>query len=126
MIRRESKSSLLLRHWLRANPMPQSCTFEVKDTCESSALAFDRVDQAQLDYALAIESDKGVLLRNQGGSGEPDYTYHRNEPAYICIRYPKAFYLIRVQEFIKERSVSRRKSLMEDRAKLISEVTVNL
>lgn len=121
---REAKSSLILRHYLRANPLEYSCTFEMKDTRGKNALAFDAVDQAQLDYALAIEGPKGVLLRNQGGSGEPDYTYHIEQRAYIAIKYPKTIYCIRVVEFIREKYNSARKSLTAERAEQIAELVI--
>lgn len=126
-MQREAKSSLILRHWLKANLLGYSCTFEMKDTLGTTSLPFREVADEQIAYARAIEEgSRGVLLRNRGGSGEPDYTYHYKQPAYIVIKYPKVLYGIRINDFIKEKCVSRRKSLTEDRAKEIAELEIKL
>lgn len=126
MIKKETSSSILFRHWLRANPQ-YTCSHEMKDTRGKNYLAFSEVKQDQIDYAEAIESDHGVWIRVvaiQGG--EPDYIYMRNQPAYVVIKYPKAFYVIRVKDFVKERDSSSRRSLTEERAKEIATTVVSL
>lgn len=125
MIKHESNSSLLLRHYLRAHPLEHSCTFEMKDSRSNDYLNFSEVKQSQLDYALAIESDKGVLIRTQAiYEGMPDYTYHHKQPAYIVIKYPNCFCAIRVKDFIKEKENSKRKSLTSERAIAIAEFLI--
>lgn len=90
----------------------------MKDTRGLSSLPFVEVSQAQLDYGMAIKSDKGVLLRVQAvAEGMPDYVYLRNEPANIVIKYPHCFVMIDVETFMLERGRSERKSLTEGRAK---------
>ena len=78
MIRRESASSILFRHWLRANPQ-ESCAYEMKDTRGKDYLNFSEVKEEQLNYGLAIKSPKGVLMRVEAvATGMPDYLYIRS------------------------------------------------
>ncbi len=116
----EAKSSILFRHWIHANPF-YTAAFEMKDSRGKSSLAFSEVAQAQIDYALAIRSDKGVLLRVQAVTeGMPDYVYLRNEPSYIIIKYPSCIVFISPEIFVHERKMSKRRSLTESQAKKIS------
>jgi hypothetical protein len=120
MNHQESKASVLFRHWIKANPFYTSA-IEMKDTRGASSLPFSEVSEAQLDYAIAIRSDKGVLLRVQAvAEGMPDYIYMRNEPSYITIKYPKCIVLIAPEMFTLESRTSKRRSLLESRAKEIA------
>jgi len=110
-MKQESKSSILFRHWLRANPQYTS-SFEMKDTRGKDTFRIAEVKQAQIDYALAIKSDKGVLIRTEGVTGLPDYIYLRNEPAYFVIKYPKHIYIIDVDDFLTIKT----KSMTEEQA----------
>lgn len=112
----ESKSSITFRHYLRANPW-LTCALEMKDTRGKGSLPFHEVSQAQIDYGLAIKSDKGVLMRVQAvAEGMPDYIYMRNEPAYIPIKYPNGFAVIDVETFVLEKKRSKVLSLTWSRA----------
>lgn len=115
MKQREAKSSIRYRHWLRANPQ-EPHWFEMKDAGKHDYLAFSEVKEEQINYALAIEGPKGVVIRVMGGGGEPDYAYTRNTRAYFVIKYPKGFAVIRSFAFVKEKAESKRKSLTWDRA----------
>lgn len=118
-MQRESKASILFRHWLKANPMP-SASFEIKQTTTDS-LPFSAVTQSQIDYGMAIKSKKGVLLRVQAvAEGMPDYVWLREEPAYVVISYPKGFAIIDIEKFSLERDKSKRKSLTWERAQSIA------
>lgn len=120
MIKHESKASIIFRHWLRANPL-YTCAIEMKDTRGASSLAFSEVKQAQRDFGMAIKSDKGILIRVDAVvEGYPDYIYLRNEPAYIPIKYPKSICIIDIETFILEDKRSKRRSLLESRAKDIA------
>lgn len=112
---KESASSILLRHYLKAHPW-RTCSLEVKTT--NGSLPFTEVTEAQLDYAIAIKSDKGVLIRTQAVSeGMPDYIYLRSEPAWIIIHYVKSgFVFISPGVFILEKKRSKRRSLTWSRA----------
>ena len=123
---KEADSSLILRHWLKAHPQ-ETCSLEVKDTRGKNSLPFSEVKQAQLDYAEAIMSDRGVLLRTQAVvEGMPDYIYLRNEPAYIVIRYPQVIHIISASNFVFEKERSKRKSLTQERAAAIATTSINL
>ena len=125
MIKREAKSGVLFRHWLKANPQ-FDCSYEMKDTRGKDYLNFSAVKDNQISYAQAIQSDKGTLIRVQGTNGEPDYVYLRSAPAYIVLKYPKSFQIIKIREFLLEKSSSERKSLTEARAKHIAVISVKL
>ena len=123
---KEAKSSIIFRHWLRENPQ-YTCSIEMKDTRGKSYLSFREITEAQLNYGLAIMSDKGVLIRVQAISeGMPDYIYLRSTPAWIVIKYPRSFEIISVTVFILEKNKSKSKSLTYVRAKEISTTSVAL
>jgi hypothetical protein len=123
---KEKDFSIVFRHWIKANPR-FTCSIEMKDTRGKDSLPFSEVKQAQIDWALAISSNKGVLMRTQAVSeGMPDYVYLRNEPAYIIIKYPKQFSIITIGNFLHEKEKSKRKSLTKERAEAISVKTVKL
>lgn len=124
MIGRESKSAIVFRHWIHHNPRI-SGAYEMKDTRGKSNFAFSEVSQAQIDYGMAIKSDKGVFMRVQAVSeGTPDYVYLRNAPANIVIKYPQGFAVIDVETFVMEKKRSKIKSLSWSRAKELSTVVV--
>lgn len=123
---KEKDFSITFRHWLKANPQI-TASYEIKDTRGKDSFPFAELKQAQIDYALAISSTKGVLLRVQAVSeGMPDYLYMRGEPSFIVIKYPKSFSIISIGTFLLEKERSKRKSLTEQRAKEISIKTVQL
>ena len=104
-----------------------SCTFEMKDTRGKDSLPFSEVKQAQIDWGLAVNSDNGVLIRTQAiVEGMPDYCYYRNAPAYFICKYPKAFYIIPVRNWIFEKEKSKRKSLTIERAEAIAVKTIKV
>lgn len=122
----ESKSSILFRHWLRANPQ-YTCSHEMKDSGGKDSLPFSAVSQAQLDYGMAIKGNRGVWLRVQAvQEGMPDYVYLRRTPAYIVIKYPKSFQIIDVETFIYEKEKSKKKSLTKSRAEEISVKSISV
>jgi hypothetical protein len=126
MQKKESNFSILFRHWLRANKI-LTCSLEMKDSRGKDYIAFSEIKQAQIDWGLAINSDKGVLMRMQAvAEGMPDYIYMRNEPAYIVIKYPKSFSIITIGTFLLEKQKSKRKSLTEKRASEISVKTIKI
>lgn len=125
----ESQFSILFRHWLRANKI-LTCSLEMKDSRGKNSFPFSELKQAQIDWALAINSDKGVLMRTQAvAEGMPDYVYFRNEPSYIVINYPHSFSIISINTFLLEKERLLRgsrptKSLSEGRAEEISVKTI--
>lgn len=126
MKHREADFGTLFRHWLHANPLKISCAFELKQTTTDS-ISFACLEAHQAQYGEAImEAPKGVLTRVQGTNGEPDYFYSFRVPVYIVIKYPKAFFIIRLKAFLKERDESDRKSLTVERAREIAMISVDL
>lgn len=93
---------------------------EMKDTRGQTSLPFREVSDEQIAYGMAIKGDKGVLIRVQGLSGEPDYVYLRNEPSYVIVKYPGCFTIIDIETFVLEKKRSKVKSLTQTRAKEIA------
>ncbi len=125
MKQHEANFALRFRAWLRANPIGYSATFELKDCSNKKSFAYSELKEAQRNWALAIsEGKKGALMRQLGGSGEADYTYHFQQPAYIVINFKEGFCLITIQDFLTEEKKSERKSLTHDRAREISRYSV--
>lgn len=90
----ESKSSIIFRHWLMANPQ-MTGAYEIKDTRGKSSFNLNEWKPAQENFANAIRyGAKGVLIRTEGVEGLPDYVYLRNEPSYVVIKYPKHLIII--------------------------------
>src|ERR1035437_11017757 len=101
MKHREAEGGRLLRHWIKANPQ-FTMSIETKQT-EKDYINFSEVKQAQLDWGLAIMSDKGVLMRVEAVvEGMPDYVYLRNVHAFICVKYPDFFCFICVDKWVEE------------------------
>lgn len=126
MIKRESKFSVLFRHWLMANPIKKSCTFEMKQTTRDR-ISFGSLEQRQWEYSNAIKhGHKGVLMRNVGGRGEPDYNYYYHAPAYIAVKFPGFFCIIDIDAWMLEAGRdSNIVSLTSKRAREIADLTVD-
>lgn len=118
-MKREVNFSVLFRQWIRRYPPRETAVFELKQTTKDS-IPFSCVEDHQLIYNDAIlNSPKGVLVRHQGQNGEPDYIYMYRDPVFIVIKYPTFFCFIPLVHFMKEKTVSKRKSLTADRARMI-------
>lgn len=122
-MQRESKASILFRHYIKKNKM-YTCALEMKQSTTDSIL-FSCVEQAQIDWGMAIKSKEGVMLRVVAvAEGMPDYIYLREEPAYVVIKFPDMMCVIDIETFAIERDRSKRKSLTQTRASEISIITV--
>jgi hypothetical protein len=120
MKKREANFGTLFRHWARANPLRETCHFELKQT-QKDSIPFSCVEQQQVNFATAIrESPKGILVRNQGGNGEPDYSYFYQNAVYVVIKFPDMFCIISMRQFVGESHLSKRKSLTSERARQIA------
>ena len=124
MKQREADFGVLLRHFF-ATGKQRTCLIEIKQTTTGS-LPFNCFEPGQVAYLQAAKSTKGVLIRNSGGMSVPDYSYYRNEPAYVGVRYPKSFHLIDIDTFLMEQQRSKRKSLTEARAAELSTISVKI
>lgn len=99
---------------------PPTASLEIKQTTADS-IPFSEVKQAQLDYAMAIRSDKGVWVRVMPIiEGMPDYIWLRGEQSWVVIKYPRGVVWISPDRFIAERNTSKRRSLTWARAKEIA------
>ena len=127
MIKREAKFGTLFSHWLRANRKRISSTaFEYKQTTTNS-LAFSAVKEHQIDALLACKSDEGFYFKIPDTSFcllPFDAFFLRNAYAYVIIKYPKAFYVIDVDDFVAEDKNSKRRSLTSERAEEIAVFSV--
>lgn len=124
MQKREANFGETFRHWIRKNPY-FTCGIETKQTTTNS-IPFSCVDEEQINYAMAVKSKQGVLIRTDGVKGLPDFIYMREEPSFVIIRFPKRFHIIDIETFVHERDKSKRKSLTDERASEISVKTVRL
>lgn len=120
-MRREANFQTLLRHYLKANPFSYACAMELKQTT-SDSLPFSSVKEHQIDALLACKQSQFLYKIPDDSMGiKPfDMVYLTQCPAYIVIRYPKAFYFIDVETFLLEEKRSNRKSLTSERAESIA------
>ena len=118
--KKEASFGIKLREFYKNTP-DLTCAIETKQT-NTDSFPFKDVDEEQLQYALAIRSDKGVLMRvHPFVKGMPDYIYMRNEPSWVVIYYAKrGFVFISPDRFILERDKSKRRSLLWSRAVVIA------
>lgn len=127
MKNKEANFGVLLRHYLKANPLPVSCPLEIKDTRGKDYFLFSELKEEQINNALASKSDLGNLIRISSGTiGGPDYVYYRNSPAYVVIKYPDFFCFIDIHILIHEKLMSKRKSLTKERALEICQIKTTL
>lgn len=127
MKKREADFGTLFRHWLKTVAMI-SAAFELKQT-RSNSLPFSDVKEHQIDALAAAASRQGILYKapdDSRGIKPFDYFYLKHSLAFVVIKYPKFFVMIEVDDFIKEKKLSKRKSLTSERAKAISRYIVNL
>lgn len=127
MKKREADFGTLFRHWLKANPMI-SAAFELKQT-KKTYISFSEVKDHQLEALQAAQSKQGILYKapdDSRGIKPFDFFYLRNSLAFVVIKYKKFFVLIEVDEFIKEKKISKGKSLTEAKAKDIASLFVPL
>jgi hypothetical protein len=117
--KREAHFGISFRHWLEQHPpVHDNETYELKDTRGSETFRLAEIKDKQLNYAIAIESPQGVLIRIKGTNGEPDYTYMRNGHAYFVIQYPKGFCILSTSTIInvkrKQKTISYAEARLRD------------
>lgn len=119
-MKKEADFSILLRHYLKANPLPESCPIEVKDTRGKDYFLMSELKEEQINNALASKSKKGNLIRISSGTiGAPDYAYYRESIAPIFIRFPKFFCMIDIDDIIKVKNKLTSKKAKEIAIKII-------
>lgn len=126
-IKREADFGTYFRHWLKANPM-FSGAFELKQTTGKS-IPFSDVQPHQIEALEAANSKHGILYKapdDSRGIKPFDYFYLREAPAWVVIKFPDAFHIISIGNFIMEKKKSDRKSLTSARAREISTKSVSV
>lgn len=123
--RLEADFGVKLRDELLRVHKHKTAVFELKQ-CEGPSLPFDDLKPEQIAYLKSAKGSKGVVLRNTGRNGEPDYALFRNAPAWVVVKYKKSFYGIDIDDFLFERDRSKRRSLTKERAYEISTWHVDL
>lgn len=127
MIKREASATIRFRHYLRAHPFERTTWYEVKQTRVSN-IPFRAVEQHQLDWLLA--SKKGTtnykIPDDSRGVKPVDGIFTKESDAVIVIKYPSCFCIIDVEDFIKAKETSIKKSLTETQARTMALKVVNL
>jgi len=113
MKKREADFGTYFRHWLKSHPM-YSGAFELKQTTGKS-LPFPDVQEHQIEALQAASSRHGILYKapdDSRGIKPFDYFYLRNAPAWVVIKFPDAFHIISISNFVeeKEKSILQRES----------------
>lgn len=121
--RSEASFGVAFRKWWTENPLPG--TFELKHSRGKDSIPFSAIEPDQIAFANAAYSKKGTLARVTVGSpGCADYIGLVNSPAWIVLKYPRAFYIISINTFLLEKLRSKRKSLTAERANAIATISV--
>lgn len=127
--RHEADFGLQFRHWAEANKksFPPSCSFELKDTAGKNSLAFDAWEPKQSRFAHEIQHEGSLIRVTVGTPGTADYLFmKRPSIAFVVIKFPDQFCIIKANDLIAEKESSKRKSLTAERAKEIAEKVVEL
>lgn len=122
MKKREQAFTTYFRHWLKANPM-DSAAFELKDTRGKDYFPYSELKQHQIDALKAVQETFSYKIPDDSLGSKPfDLIYYNSENAFVVIKYPRAFYIISIDSFLKSKRTTLRKSLVESEAKCISYV----
>lgn len=124
-MKREASKTPLIQKYLKQNKI--YCNWEVKQT-RTNSLRFSAVSPHQIESLLAGEidgmqvklSDADPRIKPCDGSNIPP------QIGYIIILYTKTFVLIPVKTFVREKEVSREKSLTFERACEIADKIVHI
>lgn len=123
---KEKDFQSLFTKWIRENKYNQSTAWELKITKEKS-LPFSRIEEHQINKLK--EANKGCVyhkISDQAMGFKPfDCLQVCNVPAYLVVLYykprqKKEAIWIAIDDLINEIQTSKRKSLLEERAKEIS------
>lgn len=122
---KEMDFGVWLKNYTEKNPHLVSTGLELKQT-EKDTIPFSAVTPQQIAFGIGAKSSKGVWIRVQGLNGEQDYVFLVNAQSYVVIRYPKLVCWIDIEDLIKERDTSSKKSLSSFRAREIAVHSINL
>lgn len=106
--------------WIKYH-LKESCAFELKLTKENS-LQFSRLEEHQEISLLAAKNNQLCFKPPDTGYQNPcDMMCIKNGGGYVVVQFykkgNKEFFMIDIDVWIKEREMSDRKSITEDRAR---------
>jgi hypothetical protein len=128
MQKREAKFQAIFSKYVQdQNKKGKYFYYELKQT-QSNCFSFGAFEPQQLPSLQALEksgwvgklSDADPRIKPCDGMSTPPH------PAYVVIAYPKAFVMIRVNNFILARNSTVRKTLTYDRALGIAEKIIHM
>ncbi len=122
-MKREANFQTVFNHWLKSEWKETGC-FELKQT-KTNSIAFSTVKNHQVDALL--NAKRGTLaykIPDCGYQNPFDCVCLSGVPAFVVVKFPEFFCLIDIDDFIRERDNSRRKSLTSEAAPLLSTVVV--
>lgn len=120
-MKKEANFTLKFRHWLKTQKF-QSAAFELKQT-QDDYIPFSDIQDHQINGLLAAKSRNGILFKlpdDSRGIKPFDLFYLQMSEAYVVIKYPKFFCVIDIDDFLRERNESKRKSLTDIQAREIA------
>lgn len=132
MNKREQKFQTLFNHYMKDVFLKKkdffAGAFELKDSRGSNSIPFAEVKDHQIDALLAVKGNGLVYKIDDSSYGQKpfDSIAFKNCPAFIVIKYPSCFVLIDPETWQLESKRSKRRSLTESRARLISNLTIEL
>lgn len=131
---KESDMQTLFGKYIRSKRPPQPAVFELK-ICKGTSLSFDALKDHQIKALQEVSregfyhklTDPPVFGNMQTRFNMPrpfDCFYLIGIEAFVVIwfyheRQPKKFIFIKIRDFLIEKESANRKSLTEDRAKII-------
>jgi len=129
---KEKQLQVILTNYLKDNPPNKTAVYELK-ICKSNAMPFDQVKEHQVEALLQAKhgnlyhkiSDSPIFAGHKTRFTKPkpfDCLNIYKAEAYVVICYyklrqKKEFLFIDIDDFVKEKEISSRKSLTEERAK---------
>lgn len=122
-MKREANFNSFFNKWCK-NVFKRTAAFELKQT-KTNSLHFHMVKQHQLNALSQVKHGSFVWKIPDVGYQNPfDCFSLSGVEAYIVIKYPSFFCLIDIDKFIQEESVSERKSLTANRARIIATIVI--
>lgn len=108
--------------WAREN-IPHSCAIEVK-LARQKSLPFAALAEHQ-EHALTLVTGDGMAFKipDCGFTNPFDGFVLKNEMAYVAVIFHPHTYFIPIWRWVEERDTSKRKSLTEERAAILTTYT---
>lgn len=122
---KEKNWQSIFNQWVREK-YKRTAAFELKQT-KTKSIPFSAVKDHQA-LALVMASDQGLVYKipDSGFQNPFDCFSLFRVPAFVVIKYPESFELIPIENFLHEKSKSKRKSLTYERAQAISTISIKI